>query len=128
MKGKILKITLISAFTLSFSLPDIPIHALKGSDQIKELQNANRKRESLVEEIARTDATLKQYTDQIQAADRTIKELQEQVKVEEVKLAQARDRQKYFQELYNQKMVQFYEHGQMGYLSQLLKTKTLKRI
>lgn len=125
MKRRLIQLTAISALLIGAVVPSGPVDAAKGSDQIKELQDVNQKKASILEEIAEKNQDLKKYTDEIKKAEAEIQKLQKEVKKVEVELKKAQDKQAYYQGLYNRRMVTFYNSGEVGYLSHLLKAESL---
>lgn len=124
-KKQLVHWTIITSLTLAGLFPAVSVDAVKGSDQIKELEDINQKKSSLLDDIAAKDKTLKQFTDQIKISEEQIALIQQDVKKEEVKLKEAEDKQAFYQGLFNAKMVTFYENNQVGYLSNLMQAKDL---
>ncbi|WP_044641272.1 murein hydrolase activator EnvC family protein [Risungbinella massiliensis] len=124
-KKQLVHWTIITSLTLASLLPAVAVDAAKGSDKIKELEEINEKKSSLLDEIAAKDKSLKEFTDQIKKSEEQIELIQQDVKKEEVKLKEAEDKQAFYQGIYNTKMITFYQNNEIGYLSNLLQAKDL---
>jgi murein DD-endopeptidase MepM/ murein hydrolase activator NlpD len=125
--GNLLGLALASSLIISSIFPTGDVYALKGSDKVEGYQKIQQQKQDLLDQIEKLDSDLKTYVDQIRNAQNKIAAIQKDVEKVQLKLKQAEDKEKYYQDAYNKRIRFLYEKGEMYFMSTLMEAKSFSQ-
>ncbi len=123
--GRLFLLSLVFAVLISTVwAPRVVAEKENPREKLSELKSQKK---DLLEEIAKSDRSLKKYTDQIKNAEEKIDEIQAQIDNKWVELQKAKDEEEWYRHKYHKRIRHLYEQGEFGYMASILSAKSVRQ-